>query len=181
MAAGREPTGHSEGDEPRVYYHGTVRLEDDPGWTHIEPNHGANFAESEPGFVYATISRWAAKSYAEKVHDLQAWSWSRPIVYEVRPTGPVETDPAYRGEFSRGNFTDDVRSRYPFELVAEHELPGDWHCEYCGSVDHSNADHAHDLQWEAHARPELAQVGPETAMAYPTLNRRQEGDAGLEL
>jgi len=124
-----------------TYYHGTIETPETEGeWTHVNPGHGANFSESEPGYAYATTDRKNAEWYAEQVHERANVPWSKPVVYAVEPTGPHEEDPRYRGEYSRGNFAGDRRSKFPWEIVDRHELPGDWHCQVCGSPEHRHDD-----------------------------------------
>jgi hypothetical protein len=172
--------------DPTVYYHGTVRLDGDDRWTHIEPDRAPNWSETDLGFAYATTDRVAAQWYAEEAYDRQAWAWTRPVVYEVRPTGPVEADPPYRGQHPRGTWEGDVRSKQPFEIVDEYELPGEWHCERCGSIDHRSTDHEQEQDFQ---QGSVASPGSEPALrderqwsgSAPTDSARDtSGVEGLE-
>ncbi|WP_428957945.1 NAD(+)--rifampin ADP-ribosyltransferase [Streptomyces sp. cg35] len=111
-----------EGGEaaPR-YFHGTT-AED---LEQVHPNHGSrgNFGSNlgihEPGYAYAT-GRSSAESYADQAAMTHG---GRAHVYEVHPNGPVEKDPSHdvHGR-SRGNYSDDVRSRHGFTVIGEVDL-----------------------------------------------------------
>lgn len=109
-------------DDGQVYYHGTV-VED---LEHVQPanthRRGVAFPnDTDPDYAYASPSERNAWHYAEL-----AWNNSSsgiPRVYRVRSTGPVEEDPYYPGGVSRGNFSDDIRSRHPFEILDELPTP----------------------------------------------------------
>jgi len=121
-------TDQAEGE----YYHGTIR-HFEPG-DHISPasEHGKSQTferMSDPDHAYAT-GHDNAWDYAEKAHNVhfQPGMKIHPRVYKVRPTGPVEKDPEewpegvhYDRAPSRGNNSDDVRSKHSFEVV--HEMP----------------------------------------------------------
>jgi hypothetical protein len=110
------------------YYHGTTA----EGLDEIHPNHASsgNFgpATHEPGYAYATPSKEDAWDYATRIADE---SGGKPRMYEVKPNGPVESDPHFTpsGQ-NRGNNMDDVRSRSHFTVVKEHKPPKAIHDEY---------------------------------------------------
>jgi hypothetical protein len=104
-------------------YHGTAT---NPS-THIHPQSQKSWikptfpSDTDPDYTYATRHAADAWSYAEK-----AWH-SRdtgvPRVFRVRPTGPVEKDPAFGQHGSRSNYAGDVRSKHPMEILGEEEMP----------------------------------------------------------
>ena len=139
-------------EEPVTYYHGTSGTDDDD-LDEVSPSSARGAGSiwgagsgSSPDHAYATTSQTAAWDYAVRRHQEEGWSWSRPKVYRVSPTGPVEEDPHYDEHGSnRGNWVGDVRSRHPFavEEEMEHPYPPEegWHCGHCGSVDHTTGQH----------------------------------------
>lgn len=140
--------------EPTRYYHGTS-LGYDEDLDEISPTHAAGGgslwgpgASSSGEHAYATTDPSVAWDYAEKRHWGEGSHWSRPVVYEVEPTGPVEEDPHYDAHgYNRGNSLSDVRSRHPWTVVGEVPHPQgrtDWHCERCGSIEHSTDEHGED-------------------------------------
>jgi hypothetical protein len=113
-------------EEPKDYYHGTT--EEDLSEVSPATNHrrGVIFPhQTDPEYGYATPSESNAWHYAELAWN--ATDHGIPRVYRVRPTGPIEEDPTHwpNGE-SRGNFSDDVRSRHPFEVHEELPTPEHW-------------------------------------------------------
>jgi rifampin ADP-ribosylating transferase len=109
------------------YYHGTTA----EGLDEIHPNNSSigNFGPGthHPGHAYLTPNKEDAWSYATRAADDKG---GRPRVYEVKPTGPVEEDPMFQGEYHRGNFADDLRTKHPLQVVREHKPPKDIHNEY---------------------------------------------------
>lgn len=105
------------------FYHGTTR----EGLSTVTPadHHGEKVMfphDTDHGHAYASSNEDDAWGYAEK-----AWNASStgvPRVYEVKPTGTHEKDPAtdHMGR-SRGNFEGDVRSKDGFRVVREMPMP----------------------------------------------------------
>ncbi len=108
------------------YYHGTTAEDLDEVAPASSHRRGVIFPNmTDLDYAYATPSESNAWHYAEL-----AWNAGEtgiPRVYRVKPTGPVEEDPTHwpNGD-SRGNFSDDVRSRYPFEVHEELPTPEHW-------------------------------------------------------
>lgn len=113
-------------EEPKDYYHGTTEEDMDEVSPAVSHRRGVVFPhQTDPEYAYATPSERNAWHYAELAWN--AGASGIPRVYRVRPTGPIEEDPTHwpNGE-SRGNFSDDVRSRHPFEVHEELPTPEYW-------------------------------------------------------
>jgi hypothetical protein len=113
-------------EEPKDYYHGTTEEDMDEVSPATSHRMGVIFPhQTDPEYAYATPSESNAWHYAQLAWN--AGGGGIPRVYRVRPTGPVEEDPTHwpNGE-SRGNFSDDVRSRHPFEVHEELPTPEYW-------------------------------------------------------
>jgi hypothetical protein len=109
--------------ETDVLYHGTTVEDLEQVLSASQHRRTVTFPhDTDVGFAYATASLQAAWHYAEL-----AWNngvGDVPRVYRVRATGPTEDDPFYdQHGRARSNFSGDVRSRHPFDILDELPTP----------------------------------------------------------
>lgn len=120
----RHPAIRSDNEEPHepIMYHGSTRDEyDDPPEEITPSGGGASFGPgvADPSYAYATPSLNDAWNYAHKRSENGIGG--KPTVYRVTPHKPedVEEDPHWEGDYNRGNYDHDKRSKSGFEVLDE--------------------------------------------------------------
>lgn len=130
--ADEDPPIKLEGEPEHILYHGTTHYHDDDDedltahdpLEHIHPANnggsGATFGHhvADPNYAYATKNPHTAWTYAEH----RAMNVGGvPHVYRVTPHKPedLEEDPHYQGEYNRGNYSGDMRSKSGFKVLDE--------------------------------------------------------------
>lgn len=120
----RHPAIRSDDEEPHepIMYHGTTKREDADDPEEITPSGGSQSfgpGVADPDYAYATPSLHDAWTYAHKRAENGAGG--KPTVYRVTPHKPedVEEDPKFSGDYSRGNYEHDKRSKSGFEVLDE--------------------------------------------------------------
>lgn len=112
---------YDDEDEP-VLFHGTSKSDYDDDPEEITPSGGGDSfgpGVADPHYAYATPSLNDAWSYAHK--RVENGRGGKPTVYRVTPHDPddVEKDPGFAGDYNRGNYEHDKRSKSGFAVLDE--------------------------------------------------------------
>jgi hypothetical protein len=105
------------------FYHGTSLGSDEDWPSHVRPAGAGHLypGEHDGDHAFAISDPESAWDYAEKAYG--ANRGDQPRVLRVRPTGPFEEDSMYAGDTLRSPGSGSVRSRHPWAVTGEEDIP----------------------------------------------------------